>query len=61
MLEARIRRRDPHVTDAYIAERMDYTREWLRHTDIYDYTVVNEEGQLDEAVRKTLDIIERCA
>lgn len=59
ILEARIRRRDSHVTDAYIAERMDYTREWLRHTDIYDYTVVNEEGRLDDAVQQTLDIIQK--
>ena len=59
VLEARIRRRDPNVTDAYIAERMEYTREWLRHTDIYDYTVVNEEGRLDDAVRQTLDIIRK--
>ena len=61
VLEARIRRRDPDVTDAYIAERMEYTREWLRHTDIYDYTVVNEEGRLDDAVQHTLDIIGKYA
>ena len=61
VLEARIRRRDPNVTDAYIAERMEYTREWLRHTDIYDYTVVNEEGRLDDAVQQTLDIIGKYA
>ncbi len=59
ILESRIRRRDSGVSDEYISERMGYTREWLRHTDIYDYTVVNEEGRLDDAVRQTLDIIRK--
>jgi guanylate kinase len=56
ILEERIRRRD-NVADEYIQERMEYTKEWMKHADIYDYTVVNEEGKLDEAIAKTADII----
>lgn len=57
-LERRIRRRDGGVSDAYVAERMEYTKEWLKHTDIYDYTIINKEGRLDEAVRQAQDIIQ---
>jgi guanylate kinase len=56
ILEDRIRRRD-NVTDEHIKERMEYTKEWMSHADIYDYTVVNEEGKLEEAIRKTAEII----
>jgi guanylate kinase len=56
ILEDRIRRRD-NVMDEYIKERMEYTKEWMKHADIYDYTVVNEEGKLEEAIRKTAEII----
>lgn len=59
VLEARIRRRDPNVSEEYLKERMDYTREWLRHTGIYDYTVVNKEGELDHAIQETEDIIRK--
>ena len=57
-LESRIRRRD-HADDKYVAERMAYTKEWLKHKDIYDYEVINEEGKLDETVEKVAKIIEK--
>lgn len=56
ILEKRIRRRDA-VTEAYIRERMKYTKEWMKHSNIYDYTVYNEEGKLKEAIEKTVKII----
>jgi guanylate kinase len=58
ILEERIRRRD-NVTDEYIKERMEYTKEWLRHADIYDYTIINEEGKLDVAVAQVAEIIKK--
>lgn len=57
ILEARIRRRD-NPSEEFIRERMEYTREFLRHTDIYDYRIENEENKLDEAVAKVKAIIE---
>jgi len=57
MLEKRIRLRD-NASDEYIKERMEYTRQWLRHEDIYDYTVINDDGHLDEAVKEVKKIIE---
>ncbi|MFZ2187306.1 MAG: hypothetical protein WAV46_01630 [Candidatus Moraniibacteriota bacterium] len=60
VLEQRIRRRD-NLTEEYVQERMEYTREWLKHTDLYDYTVENKQGKLDEAIEKVRAIIEKSA
>jgi len=58
ILEARIRFRG-EVSEEFIAERIDYTKEWLRHKEIYDYVVENKEGKLDETIQKVLDIIKK--
>ncbi|MGK2848561.1 MAG: guanylate kinase [Minisyncoccota bacterium] len=58
IMEQRLRTRD-HLTEEYIAERMAYTKEWLNHTDIYDYTVENEQGKLNEAIEKVSAIIKQ--
>lgn len=57
ILESRIRKRDT-VTEAFIRERMEYTKEWLKHTDIYDYTIENEEGKLEQTIEKVAGLIE---
>lgn len=59
MLEKRLRVRDQGKDETYFQERMDYTREWLKHLDIYDYQVENKEGQLDETVAGVRRIIEQ--
>ena len=56
-LERRIRSRSD-VSDAYIEERMAYTKEWMKHTDIYDYTVNNVDGKLEESINQIKEIIE---
>jgi guanylate kinase len=56
ILEARLRKRDT-VTDEYIEERMTYTKEWMKHTDMYDFTVVNEEGRLIETIDTVENIV----
>ena len=58
ILENRIRRRGG-LSEKYIRERMKYTKEWMEHADIYDYTVVNKEGKLDEAIAQTAEIIRK--
>lgn len=58
ILEDRIRRRD-NISEEYVKERMEYTKEWMKHKDIYDYMVFNEEGKLDEAIAKTAEIIKK--
>lgn len=57
-LEERIRKRD-NVSDEYIKERMEYTKEWMQHADIYDYTVVNEDGKLEEVIEQVAEIIRK--
>ncbi len=56
VLVQRIKKRDG-VGDKYIAERMEYTKEWLKHRNIYNFEVVNEQNKLDEAIAKTKQII----
>ena len=57
VLERRIRSRDTLKDESYFLERMDYTKEWLKHTDIYDYVVKNEQGKLEQAVSDVENII----
>lgn len=57
VLEERLRSRDSLKDERYFAERMAYTREWLKHTDIYDYVVENEQDKLDQAIEDVRNII----
>lgn len=56
VLEKRLRMRS-NVTEQYINERMTYTKNWLDHTDIYDYTVINKQNQLGNAISDVENII----
>jgi len=56
ILEDRIRRRGG-ISEDYIKERMEYTKKWLQHRDIYDFEVENKEGCLNEAVDRVEKII----
>ena len=58
VLEERIRSRTT-VSEEFIAERMAYTREWLTHADIYDYTVINKQDMLHEAIQEVVDILRK--
>lgn len=57
ILRERIMRRDKNIDPKFLEERMEYTKEFLKHENIYDYKVVNEENKLDEAVKKVAEII----
>ncbi len=58
VMENRIRRRG-NISEEAIQERMAYTKEWLdNHVDIYDYTVENKEGGLEETIATCKKIIE---
>ncbi|PID51877.1 MAG: guanylate kinase [Candidatus Moraniibacteriota bacterium] len=58
VLEKRIRNRSK-VTEEYVQERMKYTKEWLKHTDVYDYHVINRQNKLFEAVEEVENIIKK--
>jgi guanylate kinase len=57
IMEARIRRRD-HPSEEAVQERMTYTKEWLKHTHIYDHIIENQEGKLEKAIKETRAFIE---
>lgn len=57
VLETRIRNRD-NPSEEFIRERMNYTREFLKHTSLYDFVVENEEGKLDATIERVKTIIE---
>ncbi|MDP2837963.1 MAG: hypothetical protein Q8O53_01640 [Candidatus Moranbacteria bacterium] len=57
ILEARLRARDTEKDESYFQERMEYTREWLNHLDIYDYQIENEEGRLEHTIEQVAQII----
>ncbi len=57
-LSRRIRARD-NATQEHIRIRTEYTKEWLKHTDVYDYVVENDDGKLDEAIHKIMDILQK--
>lgn len=56
ILKKRIQKRS-NVSEEFIKERMEYTKEWLKHKDIYDYQVINEEGKLEKAINEVAEII----
>ncbi len=58
ILEERLRSRDQEKDERYFEERMAYTREWVKHLDVYDYQIENKEGKLDETVTQVKTIIE---
>lgn len=56
ILEKRIRNRGK-ISEKSIKERIQYTKEWLKHLDIYDHTVINYENRLKETINKIKKII----
>ncbi len=58
ILEERIRDRGG-LSEKQISERMAYSKEWLNHTELYDYTVSNLNGKLQQAVTEVKKIIKK--
>ncbi|MBP9728448.1 MAG: hypothetical protein KBD27_03670 [Candidatus Moranbacteria bacterium] len=59
ILERRLRARDAGKSEVYFQERMDYTREWQKHLDIYDYRIENEENKLEQTIEQVAAIIKK--
>ena len=47
------------ITAKYLEERIKYTKKWLKHKDIYDYEIINKNGELQKAIEKTANIIKK--
>jgi len=59
ILKKRILHRSPNATSKYLKERIAYTREWMKHENIYDYKVINEEGKLNKTILSVVKIIQK--
>lgn len=57
VLEERIRKRD-HPTEEYLQSRLHHIREWLPKS-VYDFSVENEEGKLEQTVEQVYQIIKK--
>lgn len=55
MIEKRLRVRGE--SEEVIKSRLEYAKGWYDNESAFDYKVVNEEGKLDETVKKVLEII----
>jgi len=42
-----------------IKERLEYSKEFLKHKNLYDYSVVNEENRLDQTIDKVINILKK--
>lgn len=58
ILEKRIRSRS-NITEKFARERLKYTKQWLKHLDIYDYIVENQEGELNKTINNVAEIIKK--
>lgn len=59
ILIERMRRRETKLNEKIFRQRVKTIKLWLKHLDIYDYVVENEEGKLDKTINKVANIIKR--
>ncbi len=59
-LRNRLIKRDPNITSEELEIRMKHAREEVEaEKDYYDYVVINEDGKLDKAVEKVVEILKK--
>lgn len=46
-------------TEQEIKDRISYSQEFLKHHDLYDYSVINEEGKLEQTIDKVVEILKK--
>ena len=56
-IERRLRGRK-NTNERHIQERIEYTKEWLKHKNLYNHEVMNYDNKLNDAVKKILQIIQ---
>ncbi len=60
VLEDRLKKRGSDQAET-IKKRSEFSKEWLKHKDVYDHIVLNEDGKLDNTIKKVLEIIKKNA
>lgn len=59
-LKIRIKKRNPDISPEELSKRIENAKnEIANEMSFYDFIVINEEGKLDEAVKKVAEIIRR--
>ncbi len=59
-LKKRLVRRDSNISQEELEKRLSNAENEIKNEEnFYDYSVVNEEGKLDEAIQKTVEIIKK--
>jgi guanylate kinase len=57
-LKMRLLKRDPNITDDELQKRLGNAEDEIKNDEkFYDYSVINEEGKLEEAIEKVTEII----
>lgn len=56
ILEQRLKQRHQDSLKT-IKARKKFSQEWFKHTDVYDYRVLNKQGQLGQTIRQVKAII----
>lgn len=59
ILIARMHQRETKLDKKIFKQRVNDIKEWLKHLDIYDYIVDNEQNKLDETIKKVANIIRK--
>jgi len=59
ILIARMRQRETKMDEKIFKQRVNDTKEWLKHLAIYDYVVNNKQGKLDQTIKKVANIIRK--
>lgn len=59
ILIKRMRRRETKLDENIFNQRIKDIEEWLKHLDIYDYVVKNEEGKLQQTINQVAKIIKK--
>ena len=55
----RMRRREVKLDEYIFKQRIKDIKKWLKHLDIYDYIIENEEGKLDQTINQVVEIIKK--
>lgn len=61
ILKKRIQERKGKINKKSFGQRIKDIKAWLKHLDIYDYVVINEQGKLDQTIAKVAKIIKKNA
>ncbi len=61
ILLARMRQRETKFDEKIFKQRVKDIKEWLKHLDVYDYVIKNEQGKLNKTIDKVAKIIKKSS